>query len=297
MLEKNDYLVRATAAEGKILALVARSTDMVREANRLHGTTPTATAALGRVVTAAALMGATLKEKQSLTLRFKGDGPAGSIVATVKDMRIKGYINEPLIDLPLRSPGKLNVAAAVGKGMLYVTKDLGLREPYNGNVPLVSGEIAEDIAYYFTVSEQIPAAVGLGVLVGPGDNMSAGGYIIQLLPGGEEDLASQIEANVRAVGSVSHLIAQGCTPENLLDMLLGSFSPVVHARQTFCFACDCSRERLKGVLLALGRKELEEMLTEQGGAEARCGFCTQVYKISREELAELIEVARQGKEH
>lgn len=293
-----DYLVRATAEEGKVLALVARSTEMVGEASRIHGTSPVATAALGRVLTAAALMGATLKGRQSLTLRVVGDGPAGSIVATVKEMRVKGYIREPHIYLPLNAEGKLDVAAAVGKGMLYVSKDLGLREPYNGSVPLVSGEIGKDLAYYFAASEQTPAAVGLGVLVGrDGEVRAAGGYILQLLPGAGEEVAERLEKNVAATGPVSNLIEQGCSPDDLLRLLLDGLTYTAHERLLFRFACDCSRERLKEVLLAMGRSELEELMAEQGEVEARCGFCTQVYRFNREELAELIELARQGEEH
>ncbi|ACX52086.1 Hsp33 protein [Ammonifex degensii KC4] len=289
---EGDYLVRAVANGGQILALVARSTELVREARRLHGTSPTATAALGRVLTAAALMGATLKDGQTLTLRVVGDGPAGWIVATVRDMRIKGYIREPHIYLPLNAAGKLDVAQAIGKGMLYVTKDLGLREPYNGCVPLVSGEIGKDLAYYFTVSEQTPAAVGLGVLLDPdGEVRAAGGYILQLLPGASEEVVAQLEANVEATGPVSHLFAEGCTPEGVLALLLRGFTPTILARQTFAFVCDCSRERLTKVLLALGREELEALLTEQGEVEAKCGFCNRVYRFSREELQELIELA------
>ncbi|MEW5762698.1 MAG: Hsp33 family molecular chaperone HslO [Bacillota bacterium] len=287
-----DYLVRATAEGGRILALVARSTELVREGQRLHGTSPTATAAFGRVLTAAALMGATLKDRQSLTLRVLGDGPLGGIVATVREMRIKGYVREPFVDLPLNDAGKLDVAGAVGKGTLYVTRDLGLREPYNGSVPLVSGEIGKDLAHYFRYSEQTPAAVALGVLVGPDAGVrAAGGYILQLLPGAGEETAARLEANIGATGPVSRLIDRACTPEDILAMLLDGFSPRVEARQAFRFACDCSRERLREILVALGREELEELLAEQGGAEARCAFCNRVYRFGRDELAELVELA------
>ncbi|MGO0122166.1 Hsp33 family molecular chaperone HslO [Desulfothermobacter acidiphilus] len=287
-----DYLVRAVAGQGQILALAARSSELVQNAKSLHGTSFTATAALGRLLTAAALMGAMLKDRQTLTIRVEGDGPAGMMVATVRDGKIKGYIQEPHVYLPLNATGKLDVAQAVGEGKLYVVKDLGLREPYHGCVPLVSGEIGKDLAYYFTVSEQTPAAVGLGVLLdAEGEVRAAGGYIVQLLPGVEEAVASQLEANVAAVGSVSRLLAEGCTPEDLIERLLQGFSPTILARQSFAFACDCSRERLAEVLMLLGREELEALLVEQGQVEARCGFCNQVYRFSREELEELIRRA------
>jgi len=288
-----DYLVRATAEDGRILALVARSTKLVEEARRLHNTSPTATAALGRVLTAAALMGATLKERQSLTLRVVGDGPLGAIVATARDGAVRGYVSEPQVYLPLDAAGKLDVGAAVGKGILYVTKDLGLREPYNGSVPLVSGEIGKDLAYYFTASEQTPSAVALGVLVGPtGAVKAAGGYLLQLLPGADEEMAARLEGNVRATGPVSRLVARAFSPEDILATLLEGFDVQIHERQFFRFACDCSRERLREILLALGPEELEQLLAEQGGAEATCAFCNQVYRFSAEELAELVALSR-----
>ena len=217
----DDYLLRAVAEEGQVLALVARSTELVREAHRIHGTSPTATAALGRLLTAGVLMGATLREDQSLTLRLVGDGPAGNMIVTVKDMKIKGYIREPHVYIPLKAPGKLDVSGAVGKGMLYVTKDLGWGEPYQGCVPLVSGEIGEDIAYYFAVSEQTPAAVGLGVLLDAGEEVkAAGGYFLLILPGCSEKVISQLEANIKGMGPISGLFSKGVTPEEVVDMLL-----------------------------------------------------------------------------
>lgn len=289
-----DYLVRATAEEGRILALVARSTELVEQARRLHDTLPTATAALGRVLTAAALMGATLKQGQSVTLRVLGDGPLGGIVATARGGAVKGYVGEPRVDLPLSADGKLDVGAAVGKGVLCVTKDLGLREPYNGSVPLVSGEIGKDLAYYFATSEQTPSAVALGVLVGPaGEVKAAGGYLMQLLPGADEEMAARLEKNVQATGPVSRLVAAACTPEDTLAMLLDGFTVKLHERRFFRFACDCSRERLREILLALGPEELAKLLAEQGGAEARCGFCNRVYRFGPEELAALLALGRQ----
>jgi molecular chaperone Hsp33 len=209
----NDYLVRATAEEGQIFALVARTSDLVEEARTLHNTSPVATAALGRVLTGAALMAASLKDGHRLTLRIEGDGPLDSIVATARPGAVKGYVAEPQVDLPLKAKGKLDVGRAVGKGSLYIIKDLGLKEPYVGSVELVSGEIGEDLAYYFTASEQKPSAVGLGVLVEPeGKVKAAGGYLLQLLPGASKELAEALEKKIKEAGAVSRLISLGYTP-------------------------------------------------------------------------------------
>lgn len=293
----NDYLVRATAEEGQIFALVARTSDLVEEARTLHNTSPVATAALGRVLTGAALMAASLKDGHRLTLRIEGDGPLGSIVATAIPGAVKGYVAEPQVDLPLKAKGKLDVGRAVGKGSLYIIKDLGLKEPYVGSVELVSGEIGEDLAYYFTASEQKPSAVGLGVLVEPeGKVEAAGGYLLQLLPGASNELAEALEKNIKEAGAVSRLISLGYTPEDILALLLRGFSFKIHERQPLKFACDCSRDRLREILLALGPKELEQLLTEQGGAEAKCAFCNRTYWFNREEVAKLLELSRSAKE-
>ncbi|MGI9952388.1 Hsp33 family molecular chaperone HslO [Moorellaceae bacterium AZ2] len=287
-----DYLVRATAGEG-VLALVARTTDLVERARNLHNTSPTATAALGRLLTGAALMSATLKEGQSVTLRITGDGPLGSLVAVARPGRVKGYVGEPQVDLPLKGEGKLDVGRAVGRGTLYVVKDLGLKEPYVGSVELVSGEIGEDLAYYFSSSEQKPSAVGLGVRVEPGGKVgAAGGYLLQLLPGAQEGIAEALENNVREAGAVSRLLAQGLTPEDILRLLLQGLSFKMHEYQPLQFACECSRERLREILLALGEEELERLLAEQGGAEAVCAFCNRVYRFGRDEVEELVKLSR-----
>jgi len=288
-----DYLIRATAAEGQILALVARSTGLVEEARNLHQTSPTATAALGRVLTGAALMAATLKEGQSLTVRVLGDGPLGSIIALARPGVVKGYVAEPQAEVPLKPEGKLDVGQAVGRGTLYVTKDLGLKEPYNGSVPLISGEIAEDLAYYFTVSEQKPSAVGLGVLVEPdGRVRAAGGYLLQLLPDAREEVVEILEGNIKNAGPVSQLVAKGDRPEEILALLLKGFPFKIHERLPLRFACDCSREKLEEILMALGEKELEKLLEEKGVVEAKCAFCNRTYRFSREEVARLLAKSR-----
>ncbi|MGB9858531.1 MAG: Hsp33 family molecular chaperone HslO [Moorellaceae bacterium] len=288
----SDYLVRATAAEGEILALAARTTDLVQEARNLHRTSPVATAALGRVLTGAALMAATLKDGHSLTLRVEGDGPLGSIVAVARPGAVKGYVAEPQVDLPLKARGKLDVGRAVGKGWLYVIKDLGLKEPYVGSVELVSGEIGEDLAYYFTASEQKPSAVGLGVMVEPDGRVgAAGGYLVQVLPEASQELAEALEKNIKEAGAVSRLISQGATPEDILYLLLKGYSFKIHQRDPLKFTCDCSRERLRNILLALGPEELKQLLAEQGGAEAKCAFCNRTYWFDRGEVAELLELS------
>ncbi|WP_258359370.1 Hsp33 family molecular chaperone HslO [Moorella sulfitireducens (nom. illeg.)] len=292
-----DYLVRATAGEGQILAIATQTTGLVQAAKELHNTSPTATAALGRVLTGAAMMAATLKEGQGITVRILGNGPLGSIVAVARPGEVKGYVMEPGVDLPLKSDGKLDVGGAVGRGTLYVAKDLGLKEPYSGSVPLVSGEIGEDLAYYFTASEQKPSAVGLGVLLEPGGKVgAAGGYLLQLLPGAAEEIAVSLEKNIQAAGPVSSLILQEHTPEDILALLLKGFSLKVHERQPIKYNCGCSRERLKGILLALGPAELQKLLEEQGGAEAKCAFCSRVYRFSGEEVAELLATVPRRKQ-
>ncbi|MBE3580530.1 MAG: Hsp33 family molecular chaperone HslO [Thermoanaerobacteraceae bacterium] len=287
-----DYLVRATGEEG-VLALVARTTALVEMARQLHNTYPTATAALGRLLTGGALMAATLKEGQSVTLRIRGDGPLGSLVAVARPGKVKGYVEEPQVDLPLRGDGKLDVGRAVGRGTLYVVKDLGLKEPYVGSVELVSGEIGEDLAHYFASSEQKPSAVGIGVRVEPGGKVgAAGGFLVQLLPGAREDLAELLENNIRAAGAVSSLLARGLSPEDILHLLLKGLSFKVHEGKPLRWACDCSRRRLREILVALGPEELERILVEQGEAEAVCAFCSRVYRFGRDEVEELVELSR-----
>ncbi|HBT47042.1 MAG TPA: Hsp33 family molecular chaperone HslO [Peptococcaceae bacterium] len=293
-----DYLIRATG-EGGVLALVARTTDLVERARQLHRTSPTATAALGRLLTGGALMAATLKEGQSLTLRINGDGPLGSLVVVARPGKIKGYVGEPQVELPLREDGKLDVGRAVGRGTLYVVKDLGLKEPYVGSVELVSGEIGEDLAHYFVSSEQKPSAVGVGVRVEPeGKVGAAGGFLVQLLPGAGEAVAELLENNLREAGPVSSLLAGGLSPEDIAHLLLKGLSFKVYERQPLRWACDCSRERLREVLLALGPQELERILVERGEAEATCAFCSRVYRFDRDEVEELLELSRRdsGKE-
>ena len=286
----SNQLIRARAAGGQVRALAITATAMVEEARSRHNTWPTATAALGRSLMAAALLGATLKNGETVTLRIFGDGPLGGIIAQAgADGCVRGYVQEPQTDLPPKAPGKLDVGRAVGQGHLYITKDLGLKEPYTGTSPLVSGEIAEDLTYYFAQSEQTPSVVALGVLVAPsGEVIAAGGYLIQLLPGAEEEVVKQLETNVAAVRQVSDLVGQGLRAERILETVLAGMELQVLESKEVRFDCRCSKERLGGVLVSLGWQELAEMAA-QGGAELKCHFCEEVYHFNKAELEQLMQ--------
>lgn len=298
-MPSGDLLVRATAAGGRIRALAARTTGLVEEARRRHGTTPTATAALGRVLTATALLAATLDEGQSVTVRVLGSGPLGAVVAVGDTAgNVRGYVQHPGVLLPLNPQGKLDVGRAVGlPGYLHVTRDLGLREPYTGSVPLVSGEIGEDLTSYFFHSEQIPSLVSLGVLVAPdGTVLAAGGFFVQLLPGAEEQWAERLTRNAAELTGISRRIEAGLGPEDIVATALAGFEPRIHARKEIRFRCRCSRERTRALLAALGPDELDLMLAEDGAAELRCHFCNESYRFDGEELRELIAGLRGRRE-
>lgn len=286
-----DYLVRATAAGGQIRALAVVTTNLVDEARQRHKTYPVATAALGRTLTGALLLGATLAEEDILTVRILGDGPLGAVVATANGKgQVRGYVQEPFTHLPSTPQGKLDVGGAVGReGQLYVTKDIGLREPYTGSVPLTSGEIGDDLTYYLTVSEQVNSSVGLGVLVETDNSVrAAGGYIIQLLPGYEEETVSRLEENLLGVTPVSTMVDEGKSPEEMLKAVLMGLDINFLETKEVSFSCPCSKERLEKVLISLGREEIVSMIEEQGGVELTCHFCCDVYNFSKEELENLI---------
>ncbi|MCL6638105.1 MAG: Hsp33 family molecular chaperone HslO [Firmicutes bacterium] len=289
-----DYLVRAVSGEGECRAVAVVTTGVVEEARRRHGTWPVVTAALGRTLTAALLLGANLKGDDLLTLRVLGDGPVGAIVVTANGRgEVRGYVQEPRVDLPGTVEGKLPVGAAVGKnGTLYVTRDLGLKEPFTGSVELVSGEIGEDVAQYLLVSEQTPSAVSLGVLVGPDAAVKAsGGLLLQLFPGASENTLSVLEKNISALPPVSSLVDRGMSPEEIVALATAGLSMKVLDRSPVRFACKCSRERVEEVLLSLGREELEKLKRERGVAEVRCHFCGEVYHFSSPELDRLLQEA------
>lgn len=290
-----DYIVRATAAEGAVRVLAAVTTQMVREAQGVHGLFPVASAALGRTMTAAALMSTSLKgSKDTLTIQIKGEGPLGGIVV-VSDAKanVRGYVYNPEVDLPLNSYGKLDVAGAIGpNGYLNVIKDLGLKEPYVGYVDLVSGEIAEDLTYYFAHSEQVPSVVALGVLVNPdGSVAGAGGYIVQLMPDAGEAIIDYLEEKLCEVPSISAMLAEGKTPEDVLDILLGEKGLKIAERQRCRYQCNCSRERMERNMLSLGRQEIQEIIEDQKGAELQCHFCNTKYQFTEEDLLQLMNPA------
>ena len=287
-----DEIVRAITADGLVKATAITGRDMVERARNIHTLLPMAAAALGRTLLGASMMGDMLKEEQgSVTLQIKGGGPLGTILAVADhEGNARGYVQNPHVELMEKHPGKLDVGAAVGEnGTLTVIKDLGLKEPYIGSVGLLSGEIAEDLAVYFVESEQIPTACALGVLVGRDQSItSAGGYLIQLLPGAPEETIDRIEAGVRKVGSVSHAREGGLDGEGLLRAVLEGFQLEILEKHPVEYRCYCSRERVSRALISMGRAELEGLIREQGQADLTCQFCDRVYHYAKEELEELL---------
>lgn len=291
-----DVIARGNSMDGSIRVFAAVTTDLVNEAQRIHHTYPVATAALGRTLTIAAIMGAGMKnESDTATIQFKGDGPLGSIVAvTDSKSLVRGYVANPYVDLPLNAQGKLDVGRGVGHGVLNVIRDLGLKEPYIGQVPIVSGEIAEDMTYYFAVSEQIPTAIGLGVLVDT-DNTAvcAGGFMIQLMPEAAPETAARIEEHLKTMEPVTALLQKGMHAEELLFHVTEGFDMLMENQTvTPAYRCKCSRERMERALISIGKKELEEMIEEQGQAELTCQFCDKKYQFNKEELLALYRQAQ-----
>lgn len=283
----NDYLVKALAFDGTIRAYAVRSTETIAEAQRRHHIWPTTTAALGRTMTAGVMMGAMLKGEDKLTIKVEGGGPAGPMIVDANAHgEVRGYVANPQTHFDLNAQGKLDVQRAVGTdGMLTVVKDLGLRDFFTGQVPIVSGEIGEDFTEYFVVSEQVPSAVGLGVLVNPDNTVkAAGGFIIQVMPGATEETIAVLEKRVSTVEPISKLIARGLTPEEILNEVLGAENVDILDRMDVSFSCNCSRERFGNAIIGLGEKEIEEMIEEEGKAEANCHFCLESYVYSKEDL-------------
>lgn len=285
-------MLRAMSTDGSARIFVLQSTQIVNDAIALHHTAPTAAAALGRVLTAASMMGSMLKDKDnSLTLRFAGDGPAGTILA-VSDYagNVKGCIGNPYVDLPLRADGKLNVGAAVGRGSMQVIKDMGMGEPWSGTMDIVSGEIAEDVTNYFAVSEQIPTACALGVLVGTdGKCAGAGGVMIQMLPFAAEQTAAQFEKNIPLLTNLSAQFAQGKTVLDVMALACRDIPFDVFDELPVAYRCDCSEQRIRNVIRGLGKAEVEDILAEQGQVEVRCHFCNRVYRFDRAACEKLFE--------
>ena len=287
-----DRIVRAISTDGLVQAAAICSRDLTERARQIHKTLPVATAALGRALAAASMMGNALKsDGASLTLQFKGGGPLGTVLA-VSDNEgcVRGYVTNPHTDLPLRPDGKLDVGGAVGHdGTLTVIKDLHMKEPYVGTIDLLGGEIAEDVANYFVESEQIPTACALGVLVDRDQSVkSAGGYLIQLMPGAGEDTIAKVEGGVMAAGPVSAILEQNDDPEALLRTVMSDFDLKILETCPVSYKCYCSRQRVERALISLGKPELEQMLAEQGGCQLTCQFCDAVYDFSADDLRALI---------
>ena len=290
-----DYIVRATAADSQIRAFAATTRELVEYARNAHSTSPVVTAALGRLLTAGSMMGVMMKgEKDLLTLQVRGDGPLGGITVTADSQgRVKGYVNNPNVVIHANAKGKLDVAGAVGRGMLNVIKDMGLKEPYVGQVNLVSGEIAEDLTYYFASSEQVPSSVGLGVLMEKDNTVrQAGGFIIQLMPFTEEKIIEALEEKLNKVDSVTSMLDQGMKPEDILKELLGEFGLEVTDKIPTKFFCNCDKERIEKALISIGAKDLTEMIRDGKPIEVNCHFCNTNYTFTVEELRELLKKSR-----
>ncbi|CDF42141.1 MAG: Hsp33 family molecular chaperone HslO [Lachnospiraceae bacterium] len=285
-----DYMIRATAAEGQIRAFAVTSKELVEEARKRHNTSPIVTAALGRLMSGAVMMGSMMKgEKDLLTIRVNGDGPMRGMTVTADAAgNVKGYPFVPDVVLPANALGKLDVAGAIGAGNMSVIKDMGLKEPYIGQTALQTGEIAEDLTYYFAVSEQVPSAVGLGVLMNKENTVEqAGGFIIQLMPFAEEEVIEKLEKKVAEVTSVTSLLAQGYNPEMILQKLLGDLGLEITENMPVRFYCGCSKERVTKALASISRAELDEIIKDGKPIEVNCDFCNTHYTFDIDELKEI----------
>ena len=287
-----DYILRATAGNGAVRVFVANTRETVEKAFEYHKTSPVISAALGRALTGAAMMGSMLKgEDDMLTLQIKGDGPAGIITVTSDSKsRVKGYAGNPRVELPLTEDGKLDVKTAIGKGTLTVMKDMGLKEPYVGQIPLTSGEIAEDLTYYFAKSEQTPSAVALGVLVDKDYSIKqAGGFIIQLMPEADEDTIFSLEIKLNEIEPVTTMLEKGMTPEDIMDYLIGDLEPNILDKVPVEYYCNCSRERVEKALVSIGKKEIAKIIEEDGKATLHCHFCNKDYEFGEEDLMKILK--------
>ena len=294
MTQKTDYIVRATAAGGQIRAFAATTRGLVEEARGRHGTSPVATAALGRLLTAGVMMGSMMKnDTDVLTLQISGDGPLGGITVTADSQgNVKGYVQDPDVMLSPKN-GKLDVGGAVGIGLLTVIKDMGLKEPYSGQTILVTSEIAEDLTYYFANSEQVPSSVGLGVLMEKDNTVKcAGGFIVQLMPFAEERVISRLEENVGKITSVTKLLEEGYTPQRLLEELTEGLDLEITDTMPARFYCNCSKERVERAVASIGEKDIREMIGEGKDIEVKCHFCNTAYTYSVEELKSILERSR-----
>lgn len=287
MSEYKDYIVRATAADHQLRAFAVTSRDIVEKAREIHNTSPVATAAIGRLLTAASMMGSMMKgEKDVLTLQIECGGPIGGITVTAdSNADVKGYVNNPNVILPPNAQGKLDVSGALGPGFLNVIKDIGLREPYNGQTHLVSGEIAEDLTYYFATSEQVPSSVGLGVLMDKDNHVrQAGGFIIQVMPDTDDEVIDKLEARLGEVHSVTDMLDNGMTPEDILGYVLDGMDVEILEIIPTQYKCNCSVERVSKAIASIGKKDLQEMIDDGKPIEVNCQFCCSHYKFDTEQL-------------
>ena len=288
----NDYIIRATAANETVRAFAIRSTQLTAEAREIHHTLPVVTAALGRLLSAGAMMGSMMKgEKDKLTIMMKGDGPIGQMTVTVDSHgNVKGFPANPAVDIPRKYAGKLDVGGAVGHGLLTVSMDLGLKEPYNGSVEIQTGEIGDDLAYYYTVSEQTPSAVGLGVMVDTDSSVKhAGGFIIQIMPDADEETISTIEKAVSQSQPVTTMMEEGMTPEDILEYLLGTLNLKIAEKLPVRYHCGCSKEKVADALATISTQDLRDIINDGEEIEVKCYFCNSAYKYSIDELEAIMK--------
>lgn len=287
-----DYIVRATAAQQQLRVFAITSRDLVEQGRKIHNTSPVATAALGRLLTAGAMMGSMMKgNKDVLTLQIECGGPIGGVTVTADaNANVKGYVNQPNVIIPANKDGKLDVSGAIGPGFLNVIRDIGMKEPYNGQVHLVSGEIAEDLTYYYATSEQIPSSVGLGVLLDKENFVKqAGGFIIQVMPFAEDEVIDKVEESLKHIHSVTSLLEQGMTPEDMLHHLLGDLDLEILDRMPAQYTCNCSKERVAKAIASIGRADLEDMIQAGETIETNCQFCGSHYYFTTEELKSFLK--------
>lgn len=291
----SDYIIRATAGDHQIRAFAATTRDLVEQARQAHNTSPVATAALGRLLTAGAMMGIMMKgEDDLLTIKIQGSGPIEGLTVTADSKGdVKGYVYNPSVMLPPSPAGKLDVGGAVGEGVLTVISDIGLKEPYVGQTILVGGEIAEDLTYYYATSEQTPSSVALGVLMNKDNTVKqAGGFILQLLPGASDEMIDKLEKRLSEITSITSLLDQGNTPEMILEHILGDMGLDMMEQVPTRFYCNCDKTRVEKALISIGRKELQEMIEEGEPIEVNCHFCSRNYEFTAEDLKELYEKAQ-----
>ena len=289
-----DYIVRATAANNQIRAFAATTKETVEAARQAHNTSPVATAALGRLLTGGAMMGSMMKnDSDMLTIQIKGDGPIGGLTVTADSKgNVKGYVEHPEVMLPPNAQGKLDVAGALGIGLISVIKDMGLKEPYVGQTILQTSDISEHMTYYFATSEQVPSSVGLGVLMEHDNTVKqAGGFIVQLMPFVDDDVVDRLEANIKKISSVTSMLDKGMTPEEILEEVLDGFEVEVKDTMPAQFYCNCTKERVEKAIISIGKKDIQEMIEDGKPIEVNCHFCGKSYEFSVEELKTLIKKA------